>query len=98
MAPNRSAPRSRVSRRRAAASSSYLRDGTAGVPVAEIPHDGDTGTDAARSRQWREIGLGAQILKDLGISSIRLIASGKRTYVGLGGFGIEIVGTETPDA
>jgi 3,4-dihydroxy 2-butanone 4-phosphate synthase/GTP cyclohydrolase II len=73
----------------------YLRDGTAGVPVAEIPHDGDTGTDAARSRQWREIGLGAQILKDIGISSIRLLASSKRTYVGLGGFGIEIVATET---
>ena len=71
----------------------YLRDGTAGVPVAEIPH-GDTGADAARSRQWREIGLGAQILKDLGISSIRLLASSKRTYVGLGGFGIEIVATE----
>ena len=52
----------------------YLRDGTAGVPVAEIPH-GDTGTEAARSQQWREIGLGAQILKDLGISSIRLLTS-----------------------
>jgi 3,4-dihydroxy 2-butanone 4-phosphate synthase/GTP cyclohydrolase II len=72
----------------------YLRDGTAGVPVAEIPHDGDTGTEAARSRQWREIGLGAQILKDLGISSIRLLTSSKRTYVGLGGFGIEIAATE----
>jgi len=70
----------------------YLRDGTAGVPVAEIPHDTDT--EAARSKQWREIGLGAQILKDLGISSIRLLTSSKRTYVGLGGFGIEIVGTE----
>ena len=72
----------------------YLRDGTAGVPVADIPHEGDTGTDAARSKQWREIGLGAQILKDLGISSIKLLASSKRTYVGLGGFGIEIVDTE----
>jgi 3,4-dihydroxy 2-butanone 4-phosphate synthase/GTP cyclohydrolase II len=72
----------------------YLRDGTAGVPVAEIPH-GDTGADAARSKQWREIGLGAQILKDIGISSIRLLSSSKRTYVGLGGFGIEIVDTET---
>jgi 3,4-dihydroxy 2-butanone 4-phosphate synthase/GTP cyclohydrolase II len=72
----------------------YLRDGTAGVSVADIPH-GDTGTDVARSQQWREIGLGAQILKDLGISSIRLLASTKRTYVGLGGFGIEIVTTET---
>jgi 3,4-dihydroxy 2-butanone 4-phosphate synthase/GTP cyclohydrolase II len=73
----------------------YLRDGSAGVPVAEIPHEGTTDTDAARSRQWREVGLGAQILKDLDITSIRLLASSKRTYVGLGGFGIEIVGTET---
>ncbi len=75
----------------------YLRDGTAGVPVAQIPHEGATGTEAARSQQWREIGLGAQILKDLGISSIRLFASSKRTYVGLGGFGIEIVDTETAE-
>ena len=72
----------------------YLRDGTAGVPVAEIPHEVDSETEAARSRQWREIGLGAQILKDLGISSIRLLTSSKRTYVGLGGFGIEIATTE----
>jgi 3,4-dihydroxy 2-butanone 4-phosphate synthase / GTP cyclohydrolase II len=72
----------------------FLRDGTAGVPVTEIPTESDTGTDAARSRQWREIGLGAQILKDLGISSIRLLTSSKRTYVGLGGFGIDIVETE----
>ena len=71
----------------------YLRDGTAGVPVAEIPH-GDTGTEAARSRQWREIGLGAQVLKDLGISSIKLLTSSHRTYVGLSGFGIEIAGTD----
>jgi 3,4-dihydroxy 2-butanone 4-phosphate synthase/GTP cyclohydrolase II len=75
----------------------FLRDGTAGVPLAEIPHEGDTGTEAARSRQWREIGLGAQILKDLGISSIRLLSSSQRTYVGLSGFGIEIMATETLD-
>jgi 3,4-dihydroxy 2-butanone 4-phosphate synthase / GTP cyclohydrolase II len=74
----------------------YLRDGTAGVPVAEIPH-GDTETEVARSRQWRAVGLGAQILKDVGISSIRLLTSSKHTYVGLGGFGIEIVSTEPID-
>ncbi len=73
----------------------FLRDGSAGVPLAEIPHEGDTGTEAARSRQWREIGLGAQILKDLGISSIRLLSSSQRTYVGLSGFGIEIVATDS---
>ena len=72
----------------------FLRDGTAGVPVFEIPHEGSTESETARTQQWREIGLGAQILKDLGISSIRLLTSSKRTYVGLGGFGIEIAGTE----
>ncbi len=75
----------------------YLRDGTAGVPVTAIPRDGETDSEAARNRQWREIGLGAQILKDLGISSIRLVTSKKLTYVGLGGFGIEIVSTEAVD-
>ena len=68
----------------------YLRDGAAGVPTHEIPQAGATSSEAVRSRQWREIGLGAQILKDLGISSIRLITSRKLSYVGLAGFGIEI--------
>ena len=72
----------------------FLRDGTAGVPTNAIPTS-DSDSDAARIRQWREIGLGAQILKDLGIVSIRLLTSSKRTYVGLAGFGIEISATET---
>src|ERR1700731_740422 len=76
-----------------------LRDGTAGVPVVSIPKSGDTASEEARTRQWREIGLGAQILKDLGVSSIRLLTSSRRmTYVGLSGFGIEIAGTEPIDA
>jgi 3,4-dihydroxy 2-butanone 4-phosphate synthase/GTP cyclohydrolase II len=69
----------------------YLRDGTAGVPVNP---PGDDSTEAKRVAQWREIGLGAQILKDLGVSSIRLLASKERRYIGLTGFGIEIDGTE----
>src|SRR5438477_758275 len=76
----------------------FLRDGAAGVPTHAIPQPGSTGSEAARSRQWREVGLGAQILKDLGISSIRLLTSSTRlTYVGLAGFGIEIVSTEKLD-
>ena len=55
----------------------------------------ETASGEARSRQWREVGLGAQILKDLGVSSIRLLSfSRQMTYVGLSGFGIEIVSTE----
>jgi 3,4-dihydroxy 2-butanone 4-phosphate synthase/GTP cyclohydrolase II len=71
-----------------------LRDGAAGVPVTALPKNGDRDAETARQRQWREIGLGAQILRDLGISSIRLLTSTEHHYVGLGGFGIEIVGTE----
>ena len=71
-----------------------LRDGTAGVPVVSIPKSADTAGEA-RTRQWREVGLGAQILKDLGVTSIRLLTTSRpMTYVGLSGFGIEIAGTE----
>src|SRR5438132_906053 len=71
----------------------YLRDGTSGVPAATI---GEEATTSERERvvQWREVGLGAQILRDLRISSIQLLATSSRTYVGLGGFGIEISETE----
>ena len=51
----------------------------------------------SRERDWREIGLGAQILRDLGVTSIRLIASRERHYVGLDGFGIAIEATESLD-
>ena len=72
-----------------------LRDGTAGVPVVSIPKSADTASGEARTRQWREVGLGAQILKDLGVTSIRLLTTSRpMTYVGLSGFGIEIAGTE----
>ena len=50
---------------------------------------------SARLGEWREIGLGAQILRDLGVASIRLITSKERRYIGLEGFGIQIQGTET---
>jgi 3,4-dihydroxy 2-butanone 4-phosphate synthase/GTP cyclohydrolase II len=73
----------------------YLRDGTAGVPLSQLPDAGEDGAEAARVRQWREVGLGAQILRDLGVVSIRNISSAARSYVGLSGFGIEMVGDES---
>ncbi len=69
----------------------YLREGTAGVPASALP---DESSEAQRTRQWREVGLGAQILRDLDITSIRNLASSNRAFVGLSGFGIEITGTE----
>ena len=71
----------------------YLRDGAAGVP-ANLSGAQATASDDARATQWREIGLGAQILRDLGVTSIRLRTDNPRTYVGLSGFGIEIAAVE----
>ncbi|MGI9406272.1 MAG: 3,4-dihydroxy-2-butanone-4-phosphate synthase, partial [Hyphomicrobiaceae bacterium] len=79
----------------------YLREGAVGVvgtsdrmrDANENMGDGAK-SDAARHDQWREVGLGAQILNDLGISSIRVISTMERQYVGLSGFDVEIEGTE----
>ncbi len=73
----------------------YLRDGSAGVPVSNA--SGEASTEDARSRQWRDVGLGAQILRDLGVTSIRNLTSTNRAFVGLSGFGIEILATESLD-
>lgn len=68
----------------------YLRDGSAGVPINSVE---EGSADALRSQQWREVGLGAQILRDLGVASIVNLASSTRAFVGLSGFGIEIAET-----
>jgi 3,4-dihydroxy 2-butanone 4-phosphate synthase/GTP cyclohydrolase II len=73
----------------------YLRDGTAGVPATTFTDADLPASEAARTTQWREIGVGAQILRDLGVVSIRNLATSTRSYVGLSGFGIELIGEET---
>jgi len=70
----------------------YLRDGAAGVPVAPLPED--KSAEADRNKQWREVGVGAQILRDLGVTSIRHLTSSTHDYKGLSGFGIEILSNE----
>ncbi|MEL7230020.1 MAG: 3,4-dihydroxy-2-butanone-4-phosphate synthase [Pseudomonadota bacterium] len=90
----------------------YLREGSVGVAHATPRSSADTsprnepaygdeaedhGTAQSRKEEWLEIGMGAQILKDLGVSSICLMASRERHYVGLSGFGIEIADTIITD-
>jgi 3,4-dihydroxy 2-butanone 4-phosphate synthase/GTP cyclohydrolase II len=70
----------------------YLQEGTAGVPAGNLAQE-SSGSSAQRQRIWRDVGLGAQILRDLSVHSIKLITSSNRHYVGLAGFGIEIVDT-----
>ncbi|MHC5306635.1 3,4-dihydroxy-2-butanone-4-phosphate synthase [Bartonella sp. LJL80] len=80
----------------------YLREGSVGVGHQgdmrnrEMSMEGlETHEQAVqREEEWRQIGLGAQILKHLGISSVILYASRERHYVGLEGFGIRIARTD----
>lgn len=77
----------------------YLREGSVGVGHQarnrrQASDKEDHEEAKRRESEWREIGLGAQILRDLGISSINLITSRERHYVGLEGFGIRIAKTE----
>lgn len=79
----------------------YLREGSVGVVHQGRNRDlieGEEHEEAQRRQnEWREIGLGAQILRDLSISSIKLLTTRERHYVGLEGFGIKIASTSILD-
>jgi 3,4-dihydroxy 2-butanone 4-phosphate synthase/GTP cyclohydrolase II len=79
----------------------YLREGSVGVGSAGarardgVPQAGEVHYSAvSRDEDWREIGLGAQILQDLGVTSVRLLSTRERRYIGTEGFGIEIEATD----
>jgi 3,4-dihydroxy 2-butanone 4-phosphate synthase/GTP cyclohydrolase II len=77
----------------------YLREGSVGVGHHDngrkSRQDREAHAEAqSRESEWLEIGLGAQILKDLGVTSIKLLTTRARHYVGLEGFGIKIAKTE----
>jgi 3,4-dihydroxy 2-butanone 4-phosphate synthase/GTP cyclohydrolase II len=52
-------------------------------------------THATRSAnvedQQRELGIGAQILRDLGVGKLRLLSNSARRIAGLEGFGLHVV-------
>ena len=50
-----------------------------------------SGTSADPGPELREFGLGAQVLRDLGLGRIRLLTNNPRKIVGLEGFGLDIV-------
>jgi 3,4-dihydroxy 2-butanone 4-phosphate synthase/GTP cyclohydrolase II len=58
----------------------------------------DSGADTVQANErlgfapdLRNYGIGAQILRDLGLSSIRVMTNNPRKLVGLEGYGLEIV-------
>ena len=44
-----------------------------------------------RSEEQRDFGIGAQILRDLGVSKLRVLSNAPKTRVGLEGYGLEVV-------
>ncbi|WP_332065899.1 3,4-dihydroxy-2-butanone-4-phosphate synthase [Bartonella sp. CB189] len=80
----------------------YLREGSAGVGFQPAFDNQKMAVKISenhvqaieRNKEWRQIGLGSQILKHLGISSVIVYASKERHYVGLEGFGIRISRTD----
>jgi 3,4-dihydroxy 2-butanone 4-phosphate synthase / GTP cyclohydrolase II len=50
----------------------------------------ETRDEPEGNRIWREHGLGAQILQDLGVRRIRLMSNTSASFAGLGGFDLEI--------
>ena len=52
---------------------------------------------SAQGQVLRDYGVGAQILLDLGLSSVRLLTNSKRHIVGLDGYALSVVGREPFD-
>ena len=65
----------------------YLRSGATGVPHRE-PDPGSAATK--RESTWLHTGVGAQILRDLGMLRIRTLVGRPTEYVGLGGYGLTV--------
>lgn len=58
----------------------------------EVGHDPDRPElSPVEGSPWREVGIGSQILRDLGLKRLRLISNSKTEHPGLEAFGLEIV-------
>ncbi len=78
----------------------YLRTGFVGVPMEPMKGEREEPRDAERerTRDWLEVGVGAQILRDMGVTRIRLITGRPSAhYVGLEGFGLHLEEYEVID-
>jgi 3,4-dihydroxy 2-butanone 4-phosphate synthase/GTP cyclohydrolase II len=75
----------------------YLRRETHGVDLftggngQTQPATEPSTNPATRLREFRDYGIGAQILRDLGVGKIRLLTNYPRRLVSLPGYGLEIV-------
>lgn len=69
----------------------YMRHGEKGTSILEkLKNYAEPSEPTSKTTEQRDFGVGAQILRDIGIQKIRLITNNPRTRVGLIGFGLEI--------
>ena len=57
--------------------------------IKDIENIKDTNEDSVQDFDRRTLGVGGQILSDLGVTKMKLLSSPK-TFYGLGGYGLEI--------
>ena len=69
-----------------------LRTAGRGSAPSAKPDQEPVGSDPAPRQALRDYGIGAQILLDLGLASIRLLTNSTRHIVGLDGYRLEIAG------
>jgi 3,4-dihydroxy 2-butanone 4-phosphate synthase/GTP cyclohydrolase II len=69
----------------------YLRRPFADYKNPNVQHLREEALVAKSASMMREYGVGAQILRDLGISQVELLSSTQRTLEGLSSFGITVV-------
>ena len=68
----------------------YIEQANGGIRI-EKSKDGQQAVVERAKMDFRDYGLGAQILSELGLKKIRLLSSTQRNVVALDGYGLEIV-------
>jgi 3,4-dihydroxy 2-butanone 4-phosphate synthase/GTP cyclohydrolase II len=75
----------------------YLRQESRGLALLKRLHEFKGGAEAmaktmpGRVMDRRDFGIGAQILRDLGLSKLRILTNRPKKFYGLEGFGLSVV-------
>lgn len=67
-----------------------LRPATVTYPRVEGKQQKDTNPSFVYRADFKEYGIGAQILRDLGVRKMRLVTNNRKHLVGLRGYGLEV--------